>query len=153
MEIGPVIQIVGLISGWVIVHRQSSRRDIDKARREMIVKASDSLSDEATKIFGVAKKYHTTARDPSVEDDIKMSIQDLSIRTSLLSKICKDAAELKICRNAVLDLKKSITGDHFEDEHVAPLESGSDQIASITESILKTKRAFLELKQKQFPIG
>lgn len=153
MEIGPIIQIVGLIAGWVIVHKQSSKRDIDKARREMIAKASDALSDDATKIFGVARKYHTTPRDASVEDEIKMAIQDLSIRTSLLSKVCKDEGELRICRNAVLDLKKSITGEHFEDEHATPLEPGSNQIQSVTESILKTKRAFLELKQKQFPIS
>ncbi len=153
MEIGPLIQITGLIAGWIIVHRQSSKRDIDKARREMIAKTADSLNDDTTKIFGVAKDYHIKVRDPSVEDSIKMSLQDLSIRTSLLNKVCKDEGELKICRNAVLELKKSITGEHFEDEHTIPLGLSSDQIKGIAESILRTKRAFLELKQKQFPMS
>ena len=153
MEIGPIVQIIGLIAGWVIVHKQSAKRDIDKARREMIAKTSDSLNDDSTKIFGIAKDYHTKIRDAAVEDSIKMSLQDLSIRTSLLNKVCKDDNELRICRNAVLDLKKSITGEHFEDEHLAPLILGADQLMSIAESVLKTKRAFLELKQRQFPMS
>lgn len=147
-----LLQISGLIAGWIIVHKQSSKRDIDKARREMIAKTSDGLNDDAVKIFEVAKTYHTSERDEEAEDSIKMSLQDLSIRTSLLTKVCNDVGELRVCRSAVLDLKKAITGCHFEDEHVGPLQMRSEQMQTVTESILRTKRAFLELKQKQFPM-
>lgn len=151
MEKSQSIQILGLILGWIIVHVLSSRRDIDKARREMISKAADGLNDDVAKIFATAKDYHTKERDVSLEDSLKMSLQDVSIRTTLLGKVCPDEMEIKACSRAVLELKKSISGDHFEDEHTGPLPTSANQIKTIVDCVLRAKRAFLELKLKQFP--
>lgn len=148
-----LLQIFGLVAGWIIVHRQSSKRDIDKARREMIAKTADALSDDALAIFDAAKKYHLEERDLAAENSLKMLLQDLSIKTSLLGRVCPDETELNLCRRAILELKQAITAEHFEDEHAAALPLASLQIASMVECILKTKRALLELKLKQFPVA
>jgi hypothetical protein len=88
-----LIQAGSIIIGWIVVHRLSARRDRDKARREMIAKAADALSDEITKLFWIARDYHTKVRDIGVEDNIKMMLQDISARTTLLADISKDSAE------------------------------------------------------------
>lgn len=151
METSQIIQILGLILGWVIVHKLSAMRDIDKARREMISKAADGLNEDTTKLFSTAKDYHTKTRDITLEDSLKMTLQDVSMRTSILNNVCSDSLELTSCRRAILELKKAITSEHFEDEHTAPILSSSDQVKAVAEGILRTKRAFQELKQKQFP--
>ena len=38
------VAVVGL--GWWVVHRLSASRDLDKARRELVAKSADGLSDE-----------------------------------------------------------------------------------------------------------
>lgn len=151
MEKSQIIQIVGLILGWVIVHVLSSRRDIDKARREMIAKAADSLNDDVTKLFSSAKEYHTKNRDTVIEDSLKMSLQDIAIRTSLLGKVCSNELEILSCRRAILDLRKAITSEHFEDAHTSPLSASANQIKAIADSVLRAKRSLQELKQQQFP--
>ena len=146
-----LFQVTSIVVGWVVVHRLSVKRDHDKARREMLVKASDALSDEVDKIFNSAKAYHLTERDRDVEDSLKMSLQDISARTSLMSDISPDARELGSCRSAILSMKKAITATHFEDEHDQPLLVGNDQIQIIASEVLRAKQCFLKLKHRQFP--
>lgn len=146
-----LLQIGAIIIGWIVVHKLSASRDIDKARREMIAKATDSLNDEMSKLFGIAKEYHTKTRNIEVEDQIKMSLQDLSGRISLLSNVSPEPSDLSMCSRSIVGLRKSITGEHFEDEHNEPILGSAEQMRSITDEILRTKRALQELKQKQFP--
>ena len=117
----------------------------------MLAKAADGLSDEVGKLLISAREYHTKARDRDVEDALKMTLQDISVRTSLLSDISKDAKELASCRSAILAMKKAITATHFEDEHVVPLDLNSQQIQSITAEGLRVRHCFLKLKHRQFP--
>lgn len=152
MEIAKLfLQTLGIVIGWMVVHRLSVARDIDKARREMISKAADSLNDDVTKLFTAAKLYHTKERDQEVEDGIKMSLQDISARISLLSNVSVEPGDLTMCSRSILGLRQSITGEHFEDEHTAPITGNSVQLRSIADAILRAKRALQELKQKQFP--
>ncbi|MFL6673759.1 MAG: hypothetical protein ACJ8LG_10760 [Massilia sp.] len=144
-------QATVIVIGWVVVHRLSEKRDRDKARREMVAKAADALRDEITKFLSVARNYHTSDRDIDAEDSIKISLQDISARTSLLSDICKDSAELSLCKSAILATKKSVTGSHFEDEHNGPIAQGEQQVQLITADVLRAKRYYLQLKHKQFP--
>lgn len=146
-----VIQAGSIIVGWIVVHKLSAARDRDKARREMLARAADALGDELTKLFASAKSYHTTDRNIEMEDSLKMTLQDISARTSLLVDISNEETELSLCKSALLSVKKAITGIHFEDEHDGPLEQGSQQIQLITSEILRAKRYFLQLKHKQFP--
>jgi hypothetical protein len=147
-----VIQTGAIVIGWVVVHKLSAARDRDKARREMLVKAADSLNEEIGKLFIGAKDYHSKARELGQEVVLKMTFQDLSARTNLLSDICGDHKELASCRSAILAMKKAISSAHFEDEHIEPLDLGSPQIQTITAEALRAKQSFLRLKHRQFPI-
>jgi hypothetical protein len=146
-----LIQVVSVALGWYVVHKLSEARDRDKARRDILVKAADGLSDDASKLLAVARDYHTKSRDRTTEDTIKMTLQDISARTNLLSDISPEVKELASCRSAILAFKKAITATHFEDEHDATLEPGAQQLQSIAAEGLKVKQCFLRLKHKQFP--
>lgn len=149
MEI--IIQIVLIIFGWVVVHWLSNARDRDKSRREMLAKAADSLNDELGKIYTSAVEYHVKVRNLSLENSLKMSLQDISARTTLLRDVSVDIKELDLCRSHILIMKKAISANHFEDEHIAEIELGSRQIQEIASSVLLAKRCFLMLKHQQFP--
>lgn len=146
-----LVQVVSVAVGWFVVHKLSAGRDRDKARREMLAKAADGLSDEVGKLMIMAREYHIKERDESIEDILKMTLQDLSARTSLLSDISSESAALAACRSAILSLKKAITGIHFEDEHEMPLMPNDAQLQRIAAEILRVKQCFLKLKHKQFP--
>ncbi len=145
-------QTVAIVIGWVVVHRLSAKRDRDKARREMLAKAADSLSDEIGKLFIGAKDYHSKPRELAQEIVLKMTLQDISARTNLLSDICSDKQELASCRSAILAMKRAISSAHFEDEHNGSIELSSPQIQSITSEALRVKQSFLRLKHRQFPV-
>ena len=51
-----IVQLAAIVAGWGIVHRLSTARDRDKARRELLVKAADSLGDEALKLLALADR-------------------------------------------------------------------------------------------------
>lgn len=146
-----LVQVASVVVGWYVVHKLSAGRDRDKARRDLLVKAADGLSEDATKLLVSAWEYHTKNRERSTEDTIKMSLQDISIRTSLLSDISLEKIELASCRSAILAFKKAITSTHFEDEHTGSLEPGALQLQAIAAEGLKVKQSFLKLKHKQFP--
>lgn len=146
-----LVQVVSVAVGWIVVHKLSAGRDRDKARREMLAKAADGLNDEVGKLMAMAREYHIKTRDKSVEDTLKMTLQDLSARTSLLSDISSEAKELAACRSAILALKKAITASHFEDEHEEALSPGGTELQAIAAEGLKVKQCFLKLKHKQFP--
>lgn len=146
-----LFQVISIVIGWYVVHRLSAARDRDKARREMLAKAAEGLSDEVSKLLVSTREYHTKARDRAVEDALKMTLQDISVRTSLLSDISEDAKELGSCRSAILAMKRATTATHFEDEHDGPLDLNSQQIQSITAEGLRVRHCFLKLKHRQFP--
>lgn len=146
-----LVQIASIAVGWVVVHKLSAGRDRDKSRREMLAKAADGLSDEVGKLMAMARDYHTQMRDDSGGDTLKMTLQDLSARASLLSEVSNDVKELAACRSAILALKKAITANHFEDEHGTALKPGDSQLQAIAAEGLKVKQCFLKLKHKQFP--
>ena len=146
-----LVQAVAIVTGWIVVHKLSVARDRDKARREMLAKAADGLSDDVGRLLISAKDYHAKERDKNLEDQIKMALQDISIRTSSLTQISNDTAVLASCRSAILGLKKAISSTHFEDEHTENLDSGSNQIQTIVAEALRAKQSFLKLKHCQFP--
>lgn len=141
--------IVGL--GWFVVHRLSAQRDRDKARRELVVKSTDSLDSQVDTLFAVAKRYHLVARDVSAELQLKMMLQDLATRTVALSALCDTEANLAPCRAEIGALRRAITGQHFEDEHLHALTDEHEQLQLIAEAVMRTKRAFTRLRHSQFP--
>ncbi len=145
-----LIQVTPVVLGWLVVHKLSVARERDKARREVLAKSVDSLNDELSKIFALALDYHGNERVRTKENAIKMNLQDISERTNQLAILTNEGALTKFCKAAVLSLKKSITGSHFEDEHLEKIDLASEQIQLIAAEVLKAKRAFLRLKHSQF---
>lgn len=145
-----VAQALTVVLGWVVVHRLSSDRDREKARKELLVKSTESLGEAIEKLLIASQAYHGNARDANAEIMIKMNLQDLSQRTVALSDLSQNALEHAACRSAVLALKRAITGYHFEDEHIQPV-TGSDPILQrVAADALKAKQALLKLKHRQY---
>lgn len=145
-------QALVVVLGWAVVHWLSARRDQDKARREMLSKALDSLVDDLTELHQKARKYHISDRDESEEIVLKMSLQDVTMLLVSLNTLNSAKPEyLANCRSTVLQLRRAITGDHFEDEHLAPLPPSSRQLESMGAAFLSAKRAALAAKHAQFP--
>lgn len=142
-----------LIVGWVVVHWLSSARDREKARREMISKALDGIADTLGEIHGGARSYHLHDRDRSAELQLKNSLQDFAMCLVGLAPICAERDALARCTRDAGALRRAITGEHFEDEHLGPLESGSTQLQLMAEAYLNAKRNLLQLKYAQFPLS
>lgn len=142
-------QAVTIISGWIVVHKLSSARDRDKARREMVVKTADSLSEAVDKLLLNARTYHMALRDVNLEVQIKMALQDASIRSGALISICNASSELAACRCGITSLKQAITSKHFEDEHTELLDANHQQLQDIAAEVLRSKQALLRLKHAQ----
>ncbi len=150
-ELGKFIgQAFVVVFGWVVVHRLSTSRDFDKARREMVAKSADSLIESSVALLTDARAYHLATRNIPTELKIKMSLQDLAMRTNGLSEICADKPTLASCRTAIAASRRAITGLHFEDEHEAPLDESSGQLDDIADCVLRTKQCLLNLKHSQF---
>lgn len=142
--------VVGI--GWGVVHRLSANRDRDKARRELVVKSADSLIEAVGPILTEARAYHLDERREGAELRLKMALQDLAMRVHGLSDVCTMESVLAPCRSEVAALRRSITGKHFEDEHLGPVDSGDQQLEAIADAAMRAKRQFLRLKHLQFPV-
>ena len=138
-----------IIVGWVIVHKLTEKRDIEKSRRDIVANIIDELYDQISTIVEDAESYHTNVRDSSKENNIKRNLQDISIRASSL----KDFIAIDSCQpiwTNLKEFKKSITGQHFEDEHTEALANQNQQFELIAEYELALKRSLYEIKHLQF---
>lgn len=143
-------QAITIVVGWVVVHRLSITRDRDKARREIVARTTDSLSDNVDTLLIDAQSYHLSSRAQDCEIKIKMNLQDISVRLGSLTGICAHTNELVSCRSLVINLRQAITSQHFEDEHQDSLFAGNQQIQDIAAAALRLKQALLHLKHCQF---
>jgi hypothetical protein len=140
-----------IISGWVIVHKLTTKRDIEKSRRDIIAISIDKLCDQINIIVQDAQSYHLSDRDIVKENNIKRNLQDISIRSSSL----KDLIDIDSCQPIWTNLKKfkqAITGQHFEDEHTEILTNQNQQFELIAEYELALKRTLFDLKHLQFKL-
>lgn len=143
-------QLLMLGFGWFIVHRLSLSRDRDKARREMLAKASDVIDGLIDKLLESGSSYHAKERDVLEENKIKIALKDVGNRISSLKLLCSDD-DLADCRRKFIKLKQSITSSNFEYEHV-PIESYDNKIhQDISAAVVDMKFALNCLKFKQFP--
>jgi len=143
------IPAVFIILGWLIVHRLTEKRDLDKSRRDIISNSIDKLCEQINNIVQEAHSYHMNERDTSKENNIKRNLKDLSIRVSSLKDIVGDDPCQAIWIN-VRKLKQAITGIHFEDEHTGSLANQNPQFESIAEYEVALKRVLFDLKHSQF---
>jgi len=152
MDVPELLKIgLPLAIGWFIVHRLSAARDIDKARRDIVAKTADELVVNATEIFITAKRYHASERHLEDEQRLKMDLQDMSIRVHQLIDMVDEPSKLRLCATSIAELRRAITGYHFEDKHVEALDAEVMQIAEIADAYLRLKRALFALKISQYP--
>lgn len=147
-----LVQALTVVVGWVVVHKLSAARDRDKARREMLAKALDGIAESLSEIHESARTYHLSPREPKDELRLKNALQDFSMCIIGLGNICENKAALARSNRDAGTLRKAVTGEHFEDEHVGALESGAPQMQIIAEAYLSAKRNLLSLKYAQFPL-
>ena len=150
-DVASVTNTILLVLGWAIVHFASRNRDRDKARRELVVKACDSLSEQVTKLLSVAMSYHTaTARDGAKEIELKGGLQDLSTQTQFINRATRPQRNGVQSNTLHTAFKQSITGQHFEDEWQTPLPAHAGELNQIAATALSLRSYFAELKYEQF---
>lgn len=142
--------VVGV--GWYVVHKLTTNREREKALRDAVLDSVDTIAGSVTDLLACAQQYHRKERDIADEIRIKMDLQDLSIRLNSLSDIYLEASPLAHCRSKVTGLRKAITGQHFEDEHYAPLTATDQQYQSIAAAALDLKHGLLKIRNSQFQI-
>lgn len=143
--------VVVIVVGWVVVHVLSNRRDRDKARREMLATSVDDVSRALTELIGDARAYHLESRDKAREVKLKMTLQDLGMRLTALDDLDSEHTNLARCRGDLGVLRRAITGAHFEDEHLAPMDESDQILQEIADALLRCQRSLLTAKHAQFP--
>lgn len=143
-------QAAVVVVGWYVVHNLSARRDRDKARRDMIAKEMDVLSDAVDGLLVSARSYHLGRRDVDLELKIKMGLQDAGARVSALQPLVSNSADLHQLQRAVRELRATVTGRHFEDEHSGPLSESDDPVQPIAAACLHAKNCFTRFKYSEF---
>lgn len=141
----PLISLVGVMAGWVITHKLTTNREIRKALREHITQAQKRV-DELEK---TAIDYHTRAQpdrllELSVIDSLtwlEQDFEDLAIMAGCdLTGPVRRAAELFAKpTQSLVNLRKTITAAHFQDDWDAPLQAKDLQISDIRNAITQIK--------------
>ena len=146
-----LVQAGVVIFGWYVVHRLAVARDMDKARREMVAKAADSLVENMTELLADIRDYHRLDRSASLELKIKSSLQDASMRIVGLNEVsdCRDA--ISRCNRSLGGVRTASTMRHFEDEHLGALKEDDPLFQDVAASISRVKQDLLRLKYSQFP--
>ncbi|NRR29274.1 hypothetical protein HSX11_03655 [Oxalobacteraceae bacterium] len=145
-----VLQFTAILAGWIVVHKLSVRREIDKGRRELVAKVTDELVNDIRELYLQAKEYHTNTRNTELSENIKFSLQDIATRANLLHGSVLNLADLRVCTQAISNLRRAITGEHFEDAHDGPKKISDSQMYKINQAALRAQRVHFNLKLKQF---
>lgn len=136
--------------GWFVVHRLAIERENDKARKDLVGKVTLELNEALTKLFTAAHEYHTSERSIGSEIALKMALHDFALSVHALSYTISDQQTLHACLQGVIALRKSVTGRHFEDEHLHPLDVSDPQLNDIADAVSSLKREFVGLRHRQF---
>lgn len=142
------IQSVLIVIGWIIVHKLSSTRDLEKSRRDTIATSIDKLCDQVNVISEHAVEYHLNDREAAKEQKLNRILKDLSIRVSSFKDLMDESDCQQIWQQAI-KYKQSITGKHFEDEHISKLANSDEVIENIAEQESLLKVALYNLKHAQ----
>ena len=150
-EAAPFLNTALIVVGWAVVHFTSRNRDRDKARRDLVVKAADALSDQVAKLVTVGVLYHSgKERESSREIEIKSTLQDLLLQTQLINQAVRpvrDGVQSSKLHNA---FKQSVTARHFEDEWDKPLSASGVEVSEIAAAGIAIRAYFAEIKFEQF---
>lgn len=149
-DISPWVNTVLIAVGWIIVHVMTSKRDKDKLRRELLIKAADAINEQISKMIATSIQYHTCKRDAKSEIEIKSSLKDISNQLHLINEATNPKRDGVQSSRLHKNFKQAITAKHFEDEHLEPLEANGIQLSEIAALGLELKAYFSEVKYAQF---
>jgi hypothetical protein len=143
--------VIGI--GWTVVHHLSRQRDLDKSRRELIVRCAEGIHAAASQLLLKAIQYHASSRDPAVEREIVTAMQDIAQRLAAVSNIVADKDTQSRCMKRMIEVRKSITGVHFEDEHSGALSAADPEFQRMAQGVADFKRSLLDLQYSQYKSG
>lgn len=141
-----------ILAGWWVVHLLSRNRDIQKSRKELVAKSTEHLEGLIEGVLRKAQEYHRNGRNVLLEREIKMSLQDIAQRLSALDRILEDKNAKGDCLNCMRRLRQSITGAHFEDDHMDPLAPENEQFQEILDAVVRFKRGLVYLRFNQYGV-
>lgn len=142
------IQSILIVIGWIIVHKLTSTRDLEKSRRDIVATSIDKLYDQVNIISEHAVEYHSSDREIAKEQKLNRILKDLNIKVSSFKDlVCENDCQ-QVWQQAI-KYKQSITGKHFEDEHINKLTSSDEVIEDIAEQESLLKVALYDLKHAQ----
>lgn len=144
-----IIQSVLIVLGWVIVHRFTSTRDLEKSRRDTISTSIDKLCDQVNVISEHAVEYHLNDREAAKEQKLNRILKDLSVRVSSFKDLVVVENDCQQIWQQAIKYKQSITGKHFEDEHTSKLANSDEVIENIAEQESLLKVALYNFKHAQ----
>jgi hypothetical protein len=145
-----IVQTIGLVVGWIIVHRLSKARDLEKERRALVATAAAAQVQKINELLVDASRYHRGPRDVSLEQQIKMALQDVAENVNALNGVVRDTAAIKSALRTIRELRMAITGHHFEDEHSGPVADPNDVLEAIALAGLNSKRGLLILQHAEY---
>lgn len=148
-----VAQAIVVVVGWIVVDKLSTRRELEKARREILTRSADELAFAVDRLMLDSRAYHLSARNEHAEVGLKMALQDLALRTIALSDLCSDVAQLSACRSGAASFRRAITGTHFEDEHTEALQLHSEQLELIASEASRARQGYVKLKHRQYALA
>jgi predicted hydrolase (HD superfamily) len=139
-----------IVVGWITVHLMTSKRDKDKLRRELIIKAADTINEQISKMIATSIQYHTNKREAKSEIEINISLKDISSQLHLINEATNPKRDGVQSSRLHKNFKQAITAKHFEDEHIEPLEANGMQLSEVAALGLELKAYFSEIKYAQF---
>ncbi len=143
-----IIQSVLIVIGWIIVHKLTSARDLEKSRRDTVAASIDKLCDQVNMISEHAVEYHLNDRETAKEQKLNRILKDLAIRVSSFKNLVNESDCQQVWQQAIR-YKQSVTGRHFEDEHINKLTSSHELIENIAEQESLLKVTLYDLKHAQ----
>ncbi len=142
------LQSVLIVVGWIIVHKLTSTRDLEKSRRDTVAASIDKLCDQVNMISEHAVEYHSNDREIAKEQKLNRILKDLNIRVSSFKDLVNENDCSHVWQQAI-KYKQSITGKHFEDEHISKLICSHEVIENVAEQESLLKVALYDLKHAQ----
>jgi len=145
-------QVVVVVLGWYVVNSLTVRRDIEKARRELTADAADAVFSRINHLLQLALSYHCEAHSSTNAFSIKMILQDIGQQVDSLMAVCQDRKLVLTNQRKIAQLRRAVTGHHFDDEHYHPLNQNDELLQEIASAAMDAKISIIQLKYQQFPL-
>jgi hypothetical protein len=137
-----------VIFGWVVVHKLTVHRELEKARREIKAKALDDLSTKIDRLFEDARSYHRAQTQDTIKaSSIKSILRDIAVNLAEMNSLFEN---LSACSFQLIVLRKAITGNNFDNSRSDDATVRDSILEEVARSSLEMKRRLLSEKYRLF---